>query len=62
MEWPEDKGEPGLYLKYAADGLEECTAMSLETFFLTHVDERAPAACRREEKGKSVQALRRIDL
>ena len=29
MEWPEDKGEPGLYLKYAADGLEEWTAMSL---------------------------------
>ena len=29
MEWPDDKGEPGLYLKYATDGLEEWTAMSL---------------------------------
>ena len=31
-------------------------------FFLTHVDARAPADCRREEGGKSVQALRSIDL
>ena len=30
-------------------------------FFLTHVNERAAAACRREERGKSVRALRRID-
>ena len=29
MEWPEDRGEPGLYLKYAADGFEEWTAISL---------------------------------
>ena len=35
--------------------------LSVQTFFLTHVDERAPAACRREEKGKSMWALRRID-
>ena len=34
---------------------------SEKLFFLTHVDERAPAACRREERGKSARALRRID-
>ena len=33
----------------------------VELFFLTHVDKRAPAACRREERGKSARALRRID-
>ena len=56
--------------RQALDGLHDLEPMTAphsglgittETFFLTHVDERAPAACRREEKGKSVWALRRID-
>ena len=34
---------------------------NVKLLFLTHVDERAPAAGRREERGKSVWALRRID-
>jgi hypothetical protein len=28
MEWPDDKGEPGLYLRYT-DGMGEWTAISL---------------------------------
>ena len=40
-----------------------CTARKTleKLFFLTHVHERAPAACRREERGKSARALRWID-
>ena len=37
---------------------ERCQQVKL--FFFTHVHERAPAACRREERGKTVRALRSI--
>ena len=36
--------------------------MALELFFLTHGDERAPAAAAPGERRKSMQALRSIDL
>jgi hypothetical protein len=29
LEWPEDKGSPGAYLEYAADGIAEWTSMDL---------------------------------
>jgi len=38
-----------------------CSSSLRELFFLTHVDARAAADCRREEGGKSVRALRWID-
>ena len=40
---------------------EACQAVTTELFFLTHDDERAPAAAASGEGGKSVRALRWID-
>ena len=45
-----------------AQPMQPLDSSSGKLFFLTHVDERAPAACRREERRKSVQALRSIEL
>ena len=40
---------------------DTCHSRKLKLFFLTHDDERAPAAAASEEREKSVWALRRID-
>ena len=45
----------------AFGALEGVLVKNLKLFFLTHVVARAAAACRREEGGKSVRALRWID-
>ena len=49
MEWPDDKGEPGLYLRYT-DGMEEWTAISL--FGDTVVEIESTKKVRRSAKDK----------
>ena len=55
MEWPDGKGEPGLYLRYNAsihvmDGMEEWTAISLFGDTVVEVESTKKIRCNPKDK------------
>ena len=50
LEWPEDKGSPGAYLEYAADGIAEWTSMDLFGDTVEAIESIIPT--RKRKKGR----------
>ena len=60
LEWPEDKGSPGAYLEYAADGIAEWASMDLFGDTVEAIESIIPT--RKRKKRKKRGKGRRLDL
>ena len=60
MEWPDDKGEPGLYLRYA-DGVGEWTAISLFGGTVVEVESTKKIRCNPKDRKRKQGATKDTD-